>query len=326
MSKKVLCILGPTASGKTQLAFDLYDYYKESSGCDLISVDSAMIYNQMDIGTAKPTDTELKKYPHALVNIKNPDEIYSAGDFYNDAKIEIKKSLDNNRTPILVGGTMMYYNSLFKGLSDLPKKDDQIREKIELEAKHTSWEHLHIKLSKIDPTAANKINKNDTQRITRALEIYEITGKGISHFWEQEYNLNKQDEDKFEYIIIGLDLDRELLHQRIEQRFDTMLENNFLDEVKKLMQIKNLTCEHPAMKSVGYRQAWNHLSSKLSNNDDISFDEFKERALVATRRLAKHQCTWMRSFSKSNYNFKIFDVTNGTPIKIIKIIKEYLKI
>ena len=302
MINKVLCILGPTASGKTQLAFCLYDYYKQTSGCDLISVDSAMIYKQMDIGTAKPNNTELK-YPHALVNIKNPDKSTQLG-FYNDAKIEIKKSLDNNRTPILVGGTMMYYNSLFKGLSDLPKKDEKIRKKIELEAKNTSWESLHKKLSQIDPTAANKINKNDTQRITRALEIYEITGKGISYFWDSEHNLNNQDEDKFEYIIIGLDLDRKLLHQRIEQRFDIMLENNFLDEVKNLMQIKTLTCKHPAMKSVGYRQAWDYLSSKLSNKDDISFDDFRQSALVATRRLAKHQCTWMRSFSKSDYNFR----------------------
>ena len=316
MQKKVLCILGPTASGKTQLAFDLYDYYSKVCGCDLISCDSALIYKHMNIGTAKPIDSELKKYPHKLIDIRQPEQVYSVGDFYRDANLEINKTLESNKLPILVGGTMMYYNSLLNGLSDLPSKDDSIRAKIQADANTSGWDVLHKKLLAIDPRAAAKINQNDTQRITRALEVYQLTGKGISYFWEQ--GLNNRSANNIEYILIGLDLERKLLHSRIQQRFEQMLADNFLDEVHNLMHRPGLTANHPSMKSVGYRQAWEYLVNDTQDKDN--FNKFKEGVLVATRQLAKHQCTWMRSFVKnnSNINIKIFDVSSGVPIDEIK--------
>jgi tRNA dimethylallyltransferase len=295
------------------------------NGCDLISVDSAMVYKYMNIGTAKPDSETLKKYPHELVDIKDPEEIYSVGDFYRDTHKLIQKSLDNNKIPILVGGTMMYYNALFKGLSNLPGKDDNIREKIESDAQKHGWKKLHQDLAKIDPKAIQKIHANDTQRITRALEIYEITGKPISSFWEQDLNNNK---NNWEYILIGLSLDRSLLHKRIEQRFDKILSSGFLDEVKDLMQRKDLTPEHPSMKSVGYRQAWQYLES-VNNLDNISLDMMREKAIIATRRLAKHQCTWLNNGLNNglnnNISSKIFSADQPEDKLLSKVIEFLLQ-
>jgi tRNA dimethylallyltransferase len=288
-----------------------------------------MVYKYMNIGTAKPDSETLKKYPHELVDIKDPEEIYSVGDFYRDTHKLIQKSLDNNKIPILVGGTMMYYNALFKGLSNLPGKDDNIRAKIESDAQKHGWEKLHQDLAKIDPKAIQKIHANDTQRITRALEIYELTGKPISSFWEQDLNNNKNNnKNNWEYILIGLSLDRSLLHKRIEQRFDQILSSGFLNEVKGLMQRKDLTPEHPSMKSVGYRQAWQYLDRE-NNLDNISLDMMREKAIIATRRLAKHQCTWLNNGLNNGLNLnissKIFSADQSEDKLLSKVIEFLLQ-
>ena len=307
MKKNVICIIGPTATGKTDLACHLYDKFTEKN-CELISVDSALVYKHMDIGTAKPDNKTLKNYPHHLINIINPEQVYSVGDFYRDTHKLIAKILAKNKTPILVGGTMMYYNALFKGLSSLPSKDDNIRKKIEDIAKNDGWEKLYKDLIKIDPKAAKNIHVNDSQRITRALEVFELTGKPISYFWEKDLkNNNNQD---LNFILICLDLDRDLLHKRIEARFDKMLDLGFLEEVKLLMQRPGLTADNPSMKSVGYRQAWIYLESLNKINNNISFDEMREKSIIATRRLAKHQFTWLKNGLKNGLKGGLDNIPN----------------
>lgn len=277
--------MGPTASGKTAYAMALYDKYP----IDIISVDSALIYRGMDIGSAKPTKEEQLKYPHKLIDICDPAESYSAANFRHDAIVEIEKSLSNGRTPLLVGGTMLYFKALIEGLSPLPAANSDIRDQIEEKADRLGWQAIHEELKKVDPISAQRIHPNDPQRLNRALEVYLITGKSLTE-------LTKESGDVLPYDIMQLAImpeDRAELHQRIEQRFLQMLDQGFEDEVKKLMQRPDLHLNLPSIRCVGYRQMWEYL------NGDTSYDEMVFKGICATRQLAKRQITWLRGWKQS---------------------------
>lgn len=282
---KIISLMGPTASGKTAYAMALYDKYP----IEIISVDSALIYRGMDIGSAKPTKEEQVKYPHKLIDICDPAESYSAANFRHDAIVEIEKSLSNGRTPLLVGGTMLYFKALIEGLSPLPAANSDIRDQIEEKANRLGWQAIHEELKKVDPVSAQRIHPNDPQRLNRALEVYLITGKSLTE-------LTKESGDALPYDIMQLAImpeDRAELHQRIEQRFLQMLDQGFEDEVKKLMQRPDLHLNLPSIRCVGYRQMWEYL------NGDTSYDEMVFKGICATRQLAKRQITWLRGWKQS---------------------------
>jgi tRNA dimethylallyltransferase len=281
--KSVVFLMGPTASGKSKLAMDLSKVFP----CDLISVDSAMIYRGMDIGTAKPSKEELTRFPHQLIDIKDPSESYSVAKFYQDAMHAIEHSHAQNKLPILVGGTMLYFNALRKGLSTLPSADVDLRKKIEEQAKQIGWPALHQKLKDIDPESYERIKPTDSQRISRALEVYELTGQSLTSLWGQS-------SQQFPYHICALALmpsDRKFLHDDIARRLHFMMENGFLEEVKSLYQNPTLNESLPSIRSVGYRQIWQYLQGH------ISLEQAVEKAIVSTRQLAKRQITWLRSWS-----------------------------
>lgn len=283
------CLMGPTASGKTALAVELVQRYP----FEIISVDSAMVYRGLDIGTAKPTADILRIAPHRLIDIRDPAEVYSAGDFQLDVHREIKNIIENGKIPLLVGGTMLYFHVLQYGLDALPEQDSIIREQIQEEAEQGGWAVLHEKLSAVDPQAAKRIHPHDSQRIQRALEVYALTGKPLT-----EQQLQGQTATPLPYSLQHLILcpeDRSRLHERIEQRFLMMLELGFMEEVKKLHQRPDLSLEKPAIRSVGYRQVWEHLEGKLG------FEEMKEKAVIATRQLAKRQITWLRRWKQATW-------------------------
>jgi tRNA dimethylallyltransferase len=281
MSRKlVVCLMGPTASGKTDAAIRLADAFE----LDLVSVDSALVYRGMDIGTAKPDPATLRRYPHALVDIRDPEEPYSAGDFVRDATTAIERSHELGRVPLLVGGTMMYFRSLIDGIAALPAADASVRSALEREAARDGWPALHGQLADIDPGAAARINENDSQRIQRALEVYRISGRTLTA-WQQETRAPSA----FEFLCFALlPAPRAGLHARIEQRFDGMFANGFVDEVARLRARPDLTADHSSMRAVGYRQVWGLLRG------DYGLSEAKARALAATRQLAKRQLTWLR--------------------------------
>ena len=282
-------IMGPTASGKTDLAIALQDIL----GAEIISVDSALVYRGMDIGSAKPTPEELAKAPHRLIDIRDPAEPYSAADFCNDAKREVENIVAQGKTPLLVGGTMMYFKALLEGLSDLPIADEAIRSEIAMQAEQKGWPSIHEELAKVDPVSAEKIHPNHSQRLSRALEIYRITGKPMSSFHGQ---LQGGLLDKYRWVQIAMmPEDRKVLHKRIEMRFNKMLELGAIDEVKALMARGDLHKDLPAMRSVGYRQIWEYLEGEYDYNEMI------EKGVAATRQLAKRQITWLRSWKNLNW-------------------------
>ena len=281
---KIISLMGPTASGKTAFAMELYDKYP----IDIISVDSALIYRGMDIGSAKPTKQEQQKYPHKLIDICDPAESYSAANFRHDAIEEIEKSLSNGRTPLLVGGTMLYFKALIEGLSPLPAADSEIRQQIEEKANKLGWQAIHEELKKVDPVSAQRIHPNDPQRLNRALEVYLISGKSLTE-------LTQESGEALPYDIMQLAImpeDRAELHQRIEQRFLQMLDQGFEEEVKTLMQRSDLHTNLPSIRCVGYRQMWEYL------NGDTSYDEMVFKGICATRQLAKRQITWLRGWKQ----------------------------
>ena len=276
----VVCLMGPTASGKTEIAMRL----SESLPVDLVSVDSALVYRFMDIGTAKPTADELQQYPHRLIDICDPEDHYSAGRFVADVQHEIDEILARGRIPFLVGGTMMYFRALIAGIAPLPEANPATRAAIDKEAAVIGWPALHAQLAEIDAHAAAKINPNDAQRIQRALEVYRLSGQNISALQAATAA------SVYGFLKIALIPEpRAELHRRIENRLDQMLENNFIDEVKKLMERPELTGKHSSMRAVGYRQFWAYLEGQGS------FEEARLKALAATRQLAKRQLTWLRS-------------------------------
>jgi len=271
--------MGPTASGKTALAIQLAQQFKAR----IISVDSALIYKGMNIGSAKPDADTLAAYPHHLIDICEPEESYSAYDFSRDAKIQIQMAFDNNETPILVGGTSFYFNALEYGLSNLPASTTQSREKYNQLLKEKGSAALHKELEKIDKKAADRIHPNDSQRVTRALEVFDLSKKTLS-----QLQGNKKPGIDHPIKKIILMPPRAELHIRIEQRFLSMMDEGFLAEVERLKQNPNLHEDLPSIRCVGYRQAWQYL------NGDIDQDTLVERAIIATRQLCKRQSTWLK--------------------------------
>lgn len=278
--------MGPTASGKTGLAVELCQRYP----LEIISVDSALVYRGMDIGTAKPDDETLKLAPHRLIDIRDAAEAYSAAEFCADAMREMKSITAAGKVPLLVGGTMLYFRALEHGLSKLPAADPDVRKRLEQQAAEIGWSGMHEILRQKDPQAASRIHPNDPQRIQRALEVISISGESMSDLYQRttayalDYRLHK--------IVISPE-PRSVLHERIEQRFDLMIAAGFVDEMKGLFARSDLNATLPSMRAVGYRQAWEWLEGKCT------FDEMREKAIVATRQLAKRQLTWLRRESAS---------------------------
>lgn len=284
MSKPLaIFLMGPTASGKSALAMELV----RRLPCDIISVDSALVYRGMDIGTAKPTPAELAVAPHRLIDVRDPLQSYSAADFCQDALQEMAAITALGRIPLLVGGTMLYYKALLEGLSPLPEADPHIRATIEAQAAESGWGALHAELCRIDPVAGARIHRNDPQRLSRALEVFRITGKTLTELTQQQGpGLPYQ---TLQYAIAPLD--RQMLRQRIAERFDAMLALGFETEVRNLMARGDLHPELPSMRCVGYRQMWDYLSGVLD------YAEMRYRGIVATNQLAKRQMTWLRGWS-----------------------------
>ena len=278
----VVCLMGPTASGKTEIALKLAEEFP----LDLISVDSALVYRGMDIGTAKPDAATLQQVPHRLVDIRDPEESYSAGEFVRDACREIDASNARGRIPLLVGGTMMYFRALTEGIADLPEADAKIRAAIDAEAEASGWPALHAQLAEVDGIAAARINPNDSQRIQRALEVYRVSGKSLSEW--QAGSASTDRADSFLKVAVVTE-SRSVLHDRIARRLQSMLQSGFVEEVETLMARPGLTASHASMRAVGYRQLWSYLEGR-GDLEDAS-----QKALAATRQLAKRQLTWLRS-------------------------------
>jgi tRNA dimethylallyltransferase len=285
--------MGPTASGKTDLAIELYD----KKDIEIISVDSALIYRDMNIGTAKPDLETLKKYPHKLVNIISPEEEYSAQNFIDDSLGCIENAIKNNKNPVLVGGTSFYFNALENGLSNLPASTKKSREYVNNLISNLGLERAYQELKKVDNISAQKIHKNDNQRVSRALEVYYLTDKPLSELQGNKTNyLQNFKVNKFAVMPT-----REELHQRIKKRFDLMLEQGFVAEVESLREKYNLSLDKPAMRCVGYRQIWQYLDGNLS------YEAMREKGIIATRQLSKRQKTWLRSMQNVEFisNFDI---------------------
>ena len=282
MQRKAILLMGPTASGKTDFAIRLCEQFP----CDVISVDSALVYRGMDVGTAKPDAATLERTPHRLIDFLDPEESYSAGEFVRDACREMDEIFAAGRVPLLVGGTMMYFRALTRGIARLPGADEAIREAIDAEAEARGWPALHGELERVDPRAAVRIKPNDRQRIQRALEVYRISGKALSE-WQEDSSPARDD---IVYLKVGLNIEpRSVLHERCALRLDEMIEQGFVAEVEALRQRPGLTSDHPSMRAVGYRQFWKYVDG------DYDIAEARDRALYATRQLAKRQITWLRS-------------------------------
>ncbi|MBE0384880.1 tRNA dimethylallyltransferase [Pseudoalteromonas luteoviolacea DSM 6061] len=281
-NKPVITLMGPTAAGKTALAIELCKHLNT----EIISVDSALVYKGMDIGTAKPDQDELAQAPHHLIDLIDPRESYSVADFRNDAIACIERFHEQGKVPVLVGGTMMYFKGLIEGLSPLPEASISVRAELEKEALEKGWPALHAELMQIDPQAGEKISENDSQRINRALEVFRITGKPMSVLQKEKQPTLPY--DFYQFAIAPSD--RKILHERIEKRFKIMLEQGFKNEVLALYNRKDLHPDLPSIRCVGYRQMWEHLAG------EYDYDEMVFRGIAATRQLAKRQLTWLRSW------------------------------
>jgi len=321
----IIFLMGPTATGKTDLAVALRDHLP----VELISVDSALVYRGLDIGSAKPEPELLAKVPHRLIDIRDPVESYSAADFAHDARREIQEITAAGRIPLFVGGTMLYFKALLDGLADSPPADAEIRQEIEKEAAEKGWSFLHQQLALIDPETAARLHPNHSQRIQRALEVYRSTGKTLSAFQcdqkESGSELGPIEEDYQLTQIALIPEDRSVLHQRIEQRFNAMLQQGLEEEVKKLYRRGDLQPDLPAIRAVGYRQMWQYLSGELT------YTEMVHKGVVATRQLAKRQLTWLRKWPDlheihidySEDNGVIFDKMLTNCLKILKNVPIY---
>ncbi|WP_455380885.1 tRNA (adenosine(37)-N6)-dimethylallyltransferase MiaA [Acidihalobacter prosperus] len=278
-----ILLMGPTASGKTELALELARRFP----VEIISVDSALVYRGMDIGTAKPSSMILNEYPHHLIDILDPTESYSAASFREDALRLMREISEANRIPLLVGGTFLYFKALESGLSKLPPADQAVRDRIKQEAESQGWQAMHRELERLDPVASRRIHPNDPQRVQRALEVIQLTGKPLS-------NLQSGERNPLPYRLLRIGLipqNRELLHQQIQFRFEKMLSEGLINEVKDLYQRGDLNLSLPSMRAVGYRQVWHYLTGEWDRQTMI------DKAIVATRQLAKRQMTWLRADS-----------------------------
>lgn len=282
--EKLLFLAGPTAAGKTALAVELVERFP----FEIISVDSAQVYRGMDIGTAKPDAETLRRAPHRLIDFLDPAEPYSAARFRSDAEREIEEIRIRGKIPLLVGGTMLYFRALQFGLSRLPESDMEVRLDLEKRSKNNGLESLYNHLCEIDPVAAERINRNDPQRIIRALEVYEISGVPMSQLQQQEQAAPLPPESV--QMVAIAPQERSILHQRIERRLLEMVEQGLIEEVEQLKKREDLSLDTPSIRSVGYRQVWEYLDGRLSR------EEMVERAVVATRQLAKRQLTWLRNW------------------------------
>ena len=294
-----LAVAGPTASGKTALALAIAQRWP----CEIISVDSALVYRDMDIGTAKPSRAELAMVPHHLIDIRDPAQAYSAAEFVRDATRLVHEIRGRGHLPLLVGGTMLYFKALFDGLDDMPAAQPELRAQIEAEARERGWPAMHAELGLVDPATAARLAPNDSQRIGRALEVFRTTGRGISTF----HRAKAADKQGAQLQIDGLagelwslePQDRAWLHRRIEQRFDAMLADGFLDEVRALRKRPDLSADLPSMRCVGYRQAWEAFDEAQRQGREnllpTEWAECRDRGIFATRQLAKRQLTWLRS-------------------------------
>ena len=276
----LLCLMGPTASGKTDLAIAL----AEARNCELVSVDSALVYRGLDIGAAKPD------YPHHLVDIRDPAQAYSAAEFAADARRLVADISARGRTPLLVGGTMLYFKAFLEGLADMPAADPAIRREIEAQAAEHGWPWLHAQLARVDPEAAARIHPNHSQRLGRALEVYRASGIPLSQ-WQRHEPPGALPGERYRVVQLAIcPADRAVLHRRIAARFEQMLAAGLLQEVRGLYQRGDLHPGLPAIRAVGYRQLWQHLAG------ECSLEEAVARAIAATRQLAKRQLTWLRKW------------------------------
>ena len=276
-----LLLMGPTGAGKSDIALELADRLP----FEIVSVDSAQVYRGMDIGTAKPDRATRERIAHHLIDIRDPAMSYSAGEFLRDAGESMRQIWARGRQPLLVGGTMLYFHALTAGLAELPQADARIRGQIDAQAAERGWESLHEELARVDPAAAARIHVNDPQRIQRALEVYRATGSTITRLQRNRATV-LEGVEVMEFAVAPRE--RLDLHQRIAARFEAMMARGFLDEVRTLYERTDLTAEHPSMRAVGYRQAWTYLAGRCG------LDEAKEKAVAATRQLAKRQLTWLR--------------------------------
>lgn len=306
----VLFLMGPTASGKTDVAVALVRH----GPFEIVSVDSAMVYRGLDIGAAKPAPDVLREAPHRLIDIRDPAEAYSAAEFRADALREVDAIHRAGRIPLLVGGTMLYFRALSDGLSPLPQADPKIRAALEREAGARGWEALHARLAEVDPPASRRIHPHDPQRIQRALEVYEITGQPMSTLQQGARPAS------LPWPLTRLALmpsDRQVLHQRIERRFDAMLEAGFIDEVARLRARGDLDLDRPAMRAVGYRQVWQYLAGESDR------PAMRAAGIAATRQLAKRQMTWLRGMR----GLELFDcLDRGLVDNVLKILDSRLKL
>ncbi|HMD74883.1 MAG TPA: tRNA (adenosine(37)-N6)-dimethylallyltransferase MiaA [Steroidobacteraceae bacterium] len=281
MGRAAVLLMGPTGAGKSDLALRLVERFP----LEIISVDSALVYRGMDIGTAKPSALLRARHTHHLIDIRDPAQQYSAGEFVRDALAAMQDIWSRGRLPLLVGGTMLYFHALTAGIADLPEADMQVRADIDAAAAANGWDAVHRTLAQVDPAAAARIHSNDAQRIQRALEVYRVTGQRITDLQRARHtplaDVNLQE-------IALIPGERSQLHARIAERFEAMLEQGLLDEVRGFFVRGDLTGEHPAMRAVGYRQIWEHLAGACS------LEEAQHKALAATRQLAKRQLTWLR--------------------------------
>lgn len=291
-------LMGPTAAGKTDLALALAD----ALPCELISVDSALIYRGMDIGTAKPDRATLERHPHRLIDIRDPAESYSAAEFRADALAAMAEITARGRIPLLVGGTMLYFKALLEGLADMPGADPVVRAELEARAAVEGWQALHRELAEVDPESAARIHPNDPQRLTRALEVYRVSGLSMTAHRQQQAAENSGSRAPgmahLPYTVAHFAIapeQRQVLHARIAQRFHLMLEQGFVEEVEALRRRGDLHAGLPSIRAVGYRQVWDYLDGKLGR------DEMTQRGIIATRQLAKRQFTWLRSWENLHW-------------------------
>lgn len=327
VSPLAICLMGPTASGKTDLAARLCEVLP----CEVISVDSALIYKGMDIGTAKPEAAFLAKTPHRLINLIEPWQSYSVARFYHDALAAMNEIRLRGNIPLLVGGTMMYFRVLRDGIATLPEGDAEIRAQIMEEARSHGWPYLHAQLSRVDPVSAARIKPSDSQRLQRALEVYRISGRTMGEFWAEQRqpcaDLKETGNDPnpdytgfnvgirpvpYRLLFMGIAPEqRSVLHQRIAQRFNTMLEQGLVDEVRSLHSSGKVNANMPSIRCVGYRQVWDYLERRLSYSD------MTERGIIATRQLAKRQLTWLRSWPNLHWLDSLDEKLLDRALKIV---------
>ena len=292
-----IAIAGPTASGKTAGALALAAVLAPRLPVEIISVDSALVYRSMDIGTAKPTRAELAAVPHHLIDIRDPLQAYSAAEFVQDAERLIAEIRARGALPLLVGGTMLYFKALFDGIDDMPPADPAVRARLEAQAAEQGWPALHAELARVDPGTAARLAPADSQRIQRALEVWHVSGQPISHFHTTKKRATSADPISATALFSLEPDDRAWLHERIARRFDTMLAEGFVDEVRALRARGDLHPDLPSIRCVGYRQAWEALDAQAAAGPEAPLDlaGLRERGIAATRQLAKRQITWLRS-------------------------------